>query len=75
MADKSAVNVALGAAMRSVRRKRGHTQESFAALAGISSRYYGAVERGRFSPTVNVVAKVADGLGIRPSELLRRARL
>jgi len=75
MADKSAVNVALGAAMRSARRERGHTQESFAALAGVSSRYYGAVERGEFSPSVNVMTKVAAGLKMRPSELLGRAGL
>ncbi|HST34926.1 MAG TPA: helix-turn-helix transcriptional regulator [Solirubrobacteraceae bacterium] len=73
--EKSAVNVALGAAMRSARRERGHTQEGFAALAGVSSRYYGAVERGEFSPSVNVVAKVAAALGMRPSELLGRAGL
>jgi transcriptional regulator with XRE-family HTH domain len=75
MAEKSAVNVALGAGMRSARQERGHTQQSFAALAGISSRYYGTVERGEFSPTINFVAKVADGLGMRMSALFVRAGL
>ncbi len=73
--EKSTVNVALGAAMRSARREQGHTQESFAALAGISSRYYGAVERGDFSPTVNFVAKVAAGLRVSLVELFGRAEV
>jgi transcriptional regulator with XRE-family HTH domain len=73
--EKPAANVALGAAMRSARRERGHTQEGFAALAGVSSRHYGRLERGEFAASVTVLAKIAAGLGMRPSELLGRAGL
>jgi transcriptional regulator with XRE-family HTH domain len=72
---KSAVNVAMGEAMRSARGERGYTQQSFAAHAGIDRSYYGAIERGEFNLTMDTVARVAAGLELRVSELLRRARL
>jgi transcriptional regulator with XRE-family HTH domain len=72
---KSAANVAMGEAMRSARRERGYTQQSFAAHAGIDRSYYGAIERGEFNLTMDTVARVAAGLELRVSELLRRARL
>jgi transcriptional regulator with XRE-family HTH domain len=72
---KSAVNVAMGEAMRLARRERGYTQQSFAARAGIDRSYYGAIERGEFNLTMSTVARVAAALELRVSELLRRARL
>jgi transcriptional regulator with XRE-family HTH domain len=72
---KSANVVALGKAMRSARRERGHNQESFAAMAGLDRSYYGAVERGEFNVTVETVAKIAGGLHLSVSELFTKARL
>jgi transcriptional regulator with XRE-family HTH domain len=64
-----------GAAMRSLRRERGITQEAFAARAGLDRSYYGAIERGEFNVTLDTLVKIAAGLGLRVSTLLRRAGL
>jgi transcriptional regulator with XRE-family HTH domain len=74
-AKKSAEAQALGGATRSLRRERGIPQEAFAARAGLDRSYYGAIERGEFNVTLDTLVKVAAGLGVRPSALLRRARL
>lgn len=66
---------ALGEAIRAVRQERGYAQEAFAARAGLDRSYFGAVERGEFNVTLSTLLKVAAGLGVRASELLRRAGL
>jgi transcriptional regulator with XRE-family HTH domain len=70
-AKKSDANVALGEAMRRLRRERGYNQESFARRAGVDRSYYSAIERGEF----NVIVKIAAGLGEEPSKLLQAAKL
>lgn len=74
-ARKSAAAQALGAATRSLRRERGIAQETFAARAGLDRSYFGAIERGEFNVTLDTLVKIAAGLGVRPSTLLRRGRL
>jgi transcriptional regulator with XRE-family HTH domain len=72
---KSAANRALGGAMRAVRKKQGHTQESFALKTGIDRSYYGAIERGEFNVTVDKVMAIAVGLDVSATELFKRAGL
>jgi hypothetical protein len=43
------------------------------AYAGISVRYIGRIERYNASPTIIVVGRLADALGIEPGDLKRRA--
>jgi transcriptional regulator with XRE-family HTH domain len=74
-AKKSAEIQAVGEAMRSLRRERGFAQEAFAARAGLDRSFYGAIERGEFNITLDTLIKVASGLGVRASTLLRRAGL
>lgn len=74
-AKKSAEAQAFGAAARSLRRERGIAQAAFAARAGLDRGYYGAIERGELNVTLDTLVKVAAGLGVRPSTVLRRARL
>lgn len=71
----SAVQGAIGQAIRTVRTEQGHTQEAFALKAGIDRSYMGAIERGEFNLTVNTLLKIAAGLGMSASELLSRAGL
>jgi transcriptional regulator with XRE-family HTH domain len=63
----------LGDTIRAVRIDRGFTQESFAAQVDLDRSYYGAIERGEHSITVEMLVVVADGLGMQAWELLRRA--
>jgi XRE family transcriptional regulator, regulator of sulfur utilization len=72
---KSSANQALGKAMRSARRERGHAQESFAARSGIDRSYYGAIERGEFNISVDMILRIATGLEISAADLLSRAKL
>jgi len=62
-------------AARSLRREGGIAQETFAARAGLDRSYFGAIERGEFNVTLDTLVKIAAGLGVRPSTLLRRGRL
>ncbi len=72
---KTPTTIAFGRAVREVRVERGFGQETFAAHAGLDRSYYGAIERGEFNVSLSTILKVADALGVRGSELLRRARL
>ena len=74
-AKKSAAVVALGVAIQSARREQGYAQEAFAKRADLDRSYFGAVERGEFNITMDTLLKIAAGLGIRASALLRRAQL
>lgn len=74
-AKKSPAVQALGEAIRSARRERGYAQEAFAAHVGLDRSYVGAVERGEFNVTLATMLKIASGLGMRASTLLRRAGL
>jgi XRE family transcriptional regulator, regulator of sulfur utilization len=72
---KTAINEAVGHAIRTARKAQGYTQEAFALKAGIDRSYMGAIERGEFNLTVDTLLKITAGLGISASELLRRAEL
>lgn len=72
---KSAAVAAVGQAIRSLREERGHSQEGFAAAAGLDRSYYGAIERGEFNVTIDTLAKVASALGLPASKVLEHAGL
>lgn len=57
--------------LRRIRRDRNLTQEELADLAGISSRYVGAIERSKVSASVTVLGHIADALNVDPGDLLR----
>ncbi len=38
------------------------TQDDVAIRAGISTRYYGSIERGKVSPSLYTLAKIAEAL-------------
>jgi transcriptional regulator with XRE-family HTH domain len=61
-----------------VRRRRaelGLTQEQLGEAAGISYRYLQEVEQGRKNVTVETLVRLARALRVRPSLLLKGARL
>lgn len=60
----------LGFNMRRLREAQGHTQEGFAELAGLHRTYVSDLERGTRNPTITVVMKVAQALGVKPGQLL-----
>lgn len=48
--------------MRIARRARGISVERFALMVGIDRNYLRDIEYGRANPTVDVMAKISDGL-------------
>lgn len=63
------VNFALGNVLRKYREGRGMAQDEFAELCGISRAYYGRIERGEHSPTIEKCQMIASALNIRLADL------
>jgi len=62
----------LGREIRAMRVERGHTQQGFAAQAGLAWRYYGAVERGEHNITYVTLLRIAAALEVPAGEIVRR---
>jgi DNA-binding XRE family transcriptional regulator len=62
--------VAFGLALRALRQKAKHSQDSFAQLTGFHRNYIGQLERGEKSPSLNALFIFGKSLGILPSEIL-----
>ena len=60
--------------LRRMRHDSGRTQEDWAHHLGISFRYLGSIERGRVSPSVTMLGKIADALGVDPCVLITKAK-
>ena len=67
--------IALGAAIRSVRRERGISQEELADRAQLDRSYMGSIERGLQNPGIVTILRVATALEITATELFAEAQL
>lgn len=56
--------------LKKLRNERGLSQESLALLCGIDRTYVGRIENMKRNPSLEILAKLADGLGVKLSELL-----
>lgn len=65
---------AFGQALRELRTKRGHSQNSLAEACHLHRTYVGMVERGRYSPSLATIVALADALETTPDDLMRRMR-
>lgn len=54
----------LGRALRAVRKAQGLTQEELAGRADLHPTYVSDIERGARNPSWDVVARLAEGLGV-----------
>lgn len=61
--------------MRARRMALGVSQEGFADAIGMHRTYYSSLERGERNITLETLFRVANGLGIKVSLLLRDASL
>lgn len=64
---------ALGEALRDARQEKGLSQEELGLRTGVHRNYVGGIERGERSPTVVVVATLADALDVSMHRLFERA--
>lgn len=67
--------VALGDAIRRIRKERGISQEQLALSAEIDMSYLGRVERGDNNVAVLKLERIADALGMTMTELMAEAGL
>ena len=61
-----------GVAVKQIRLKRQLTQQALADSCGLD---IGGIERGQRNPTLGVIQSLASVLRVKPSELLRLAKL
>lgn len=54
----------IGDVLKKAREKAGLTQQELATLVGVSRAYYADVERGRYTPSLKVLSRLAEVLGI-----------
>lgn len=62
-------NTALGKRIRTLRKRKGLTQEGLAEQIGTSSKYIGEIERGKVNFSLDIAEKIASGLGVDLPEL------
>lgn len=58
-----------GQNVRYWRKKRGLSQEEFADRAQLHPTYVSGIETGYRNPTVKIIGRIADALGVEPSIL------
>jgi transcriptional regulator with XRE-family HTH domain len=72
LAEPAAVDPAvIGARVKALRESSGLSLRDLAARSGVSAPMLSQVERGETSPTLTVAARIAGGLDLRLSQLLR----
>lgn len=69
MSQKSQTTGGFGDAVRRARTAAGLTQEELADRSGLDRSYIGGVERGDRNPSLSVIEKIAQGLGVTLAEL------
>lgn len=69
-APQSAAHRTLGRAVRELRARFGHSQESLAFQSRLHRNYVGAIERGEINPTFSTLMRLCRGLPIPLSELI-----
>ena len=63
------IQVAVGARVRRLRKRKGWSQEELAERCGHHWTYIGGLERGERNATLQVVADIAQALGVPVREL------
>jgi transcriptional regulator with XRE-family HTH domain len=65
--------VGLGRAIRAIREQQGVSQEELGLRSGVHRNYIGGIERAEREPSVTALARLAETLDVRPSDLLALA--
>jgi transcriptional regulator with XRE-family HTH domain len=68
---KHSMAIQIGRAIRGRREAAGKSQDQFADAIDMHRAYYAAIERGEKNVTLRTLKRVAEGLRVRMSEILR----
>lgn len=71
--DDSHVLVALGSAIRSLRKARGLSQEELSHRSSMDRSHMGRIERGERNLSMVNLVRISRGIGCTPSEILKEA--
>lgn len=66
------LQLAFGEVIRELRSKAGLSQEGLSFVCGRHRTYVSLIERGRNAPSITTLWLLAEALGVRPSEIIRR---
>lgn len=66
---------ALGEAIRTMRRERGISQEELAHITELDRSHVGRIERGERNVSVINLVRIAEGLEVPASDIMKRAGL
>jgi transcriptional regulator with XRE-family HTH domain len=69
--DPRDLRQAFAANLRRLRHAKGLSQEDLAYEADVNRTYLSKLEKGVSYPGLEIIAKLADALGVEPSELLK----
>jgi transcriptional regulator with XRE-family HTH domain len=61
-----ALRETVAANIRRIRKEKGISQEDLADRAGVNRNYVGMVERCENAPTIDLLEKFAEALGVKP---------
>jgi len=64
-----------GARVRELRRRADLTQQQLGERAAVSYKFVGGIERGEENPSLEVILKIAEGLGVEPGDLFETGHL
>lgn len=70
MARRRDLLARFGERVRELRKSRGFSQESFAALCGLDRTYVGGIERGERNLALKNIGVIAEALGLTISQLM-----
>ena len=72
MSDSHSHRRLLGETLRAKRKNAGLTQEKLAEKADLSAIFISRIERGRESPSVDSLVKIARALGLKVRDLVEK---
>lgn len=73
--SKDETRIRFGARLRELRRRAGLTQEALGERSGVGFKFLGSVERGHENPSLDVIGRLAAGLGVEPEVLFELGHL
>ncbi|TXH06259.1 MAG: XRE family transcriptional regulator [Nevskiaceae bacterium] len=68
----STLELRFGRVVRELRERHGWSQERLAEIADLNRSYLGEIERGRVTPSLSTIGKLAAALQVAPSALIGR---